>query len=161
MWFLFVVICRSWCFFSVCLILIVKIFICLVFSSEVCLVMWFCDMLFVSMMSICLWLWCLCFLNKYFLVKVSVLLMYVFFCGYWMLLMVCCMCVIVFSWLNWNSGMGFVEKRIVLMCDWVFEMGSVMIMDLMKLSISLKLLWLWYLMFLELLIRNVRFIIVL
>lgn len=49
-----------------------------------------------------------------------------------MLLIVCCMCVMVFSWLNLNSGNGLVEKSIVFICDCVFEMGSVIIMDFMK-----------------------------
>lgn len=58
--------------------------------------------------------------------------------------MACVTCVIVLSWPNLNNGIGFVEKRTAPTRDWVLEMGSVTTMDLMKLSISLKLPRPWY-----------------
>lgn len=155
-WFLSVAICRSWRLFSACPIPTVKISTCLALSSEACLATRSCDMPSVSMMSIRLRLRRLRPLNKYLLVKASALPMYVLPRGYRMLLMACCMCVTVFSWPNRNSGMGLVEKRTAPTRDWVFEMGSVTTMDLMKLSISLKLPRPWYSMLPEPSIRNAR-----
>ena len=71
-----------------------------------------------------------------------------------MLSMACCMCVTVFSWPNLNSGMGLVEKRTAPTRDCVLEIGSVTTMDLIKLSISLKLPRPWYSMLPEPSIRN-------
>lgn len=153
-WFLSVAICSNWRLFSACPMPTVKISTCLALSSEACLATRSCDMPSVSNIRIRLRLRRLRPLNKYLLVKASALPRYVLPRGYLMLSMACCMCVTVFNWPNLNNGMGLVEKRTAPMRDWVLEIGSVTTMDLMKLSMSLKLPRPWYSMLPEPSIRN-------
>ena len=155
-WFLSVAICSSWRLFSARPIPTVKTSTCFALSSEACLATRSCDIPSVSMMRIRLRLRRLRPLNKYLLVKASALPMYVLPRGYLMLSMACCMCVTVFSWPNLNSRMGLVEKRTAPTRDWVLEIGSVTTMDLMNLSISLKLPRPWYSMLPEPSIKNAR-----
>jgi len=155
-WFLSVAICSSWRLLTAFPIPTVKISTCLALSSEACLATRSCDMPSVSMIRIRLRLRRLRPLNRYLLVKASALPMYVLPRGYRMLSIACCICVTVFSWPNLNSGMGLVEKRTAPTRDWVLEIGSVTTMDLMKLSISLKLPRPWYSMLPEPSIRNPR-----
>lgn len=155
-WFLSVAICSNWRLFRARPIPTVKISTFFALSSDACLATRSCDMPSVSMIRTRLRSRRLRPLNRYLLVKASALPMYVLPRGYRMLSMACCMCVTVFSWPNLNSGMGFVEKRTAPTRDWVLEIGSVTIMDLMKLSISLKLPRPWYSMLPEPSIRNAR-----
>jgi len=155
-WFLSVAICSNWRLFRARPIPTVKISTFFALSSEACLATRSCDMPSVSMIRTRLRPRRLRPLNRYVLVKASALPMYVLPRGYRMLSMACCMCVTVFSWPNLKSGMGFVEKRTAPTRDWVLEIGSVTIMDLMKLSISLKLPRPWYSMLPEPSIRNAR-----